>query len=99
MSIPNEKDKNRQGSSGRPGTKFLEKPGTESDAAKEDQFGDEGVLDQQEKPEGEEPKKEDSWKYANPNPNDPGKKAGQDKSGQKDKGNDKGGEQGMGKEE
>jgi len=107
MSNPDEKDKNRQGSTGRPGTKFLEKPASESEAQKEEaqeaaQFGDQGVLDQQEKPEGttDQEKKGDRWKAADPNPQDPAKKKmGQDKGEQKPEGDDQAGEEGMGKEE
>jgi len=101
MSTPDKKDKNRQGSPGRPGTKFMERPTTQSGAGKDEaqegsQFGEEGVLDQQEKPTGEETKGD---RYSAPKPQEPGKKTDRDKGGQKDEGNDKDSEQGMGKEE
>ena len=113
MTDPKEKDKNRQGSSGRPGTKFMARPGSESNAGKDQgQFGDEGLLDQQEAgaegQTGNEEQKGDNWKYANPNQLDPNKKSKQDKGqtgsdsnkGSKEQQSDQwGGQQSMGKEE
>ncbi|HLY75034.1 MAG TPA: hypothetical protein VKU80_13015 [Planctomycetota bacterium] len=112
MTNPNEKGKNRQGSSGRPGTKFMERPGSKSDAGKDQgQFDDEGLIDQQEAGgEGQTAKEEpkgDTWKYATPSQQDPSKKSDQDKGqsgrnpnkgGQKQQGDQGGGQQSTGKE-
>jgi hypothetical protein len=113
MTNPKGKDKNRQGSSGRPGTKFMERPGSESDAGKDQgHFGDEGLLDQQEAgaegQTGKEEQKGDNWKYANPKQQDPIKRSNPDKGqtgrdpnkgSQKQEGDQWGGQQSMGKEE
>ena len=69
MNNPKDKGKNRQGSSGRPGTKFMERPGVESDAGK-----DEGQIS----PTGEDLKGE-NWKVAGPKPKGPNQKTDKDK--------------------
>jgi len=97
MSNPDEKDKKRKGSSGRPGTKFMERPGVESDAGKDE------AQEQAEfaEPEGmtEEEKEGDRWNAAGPRPKEPGKKSDQDEDSGKEEGKDQEGEEGMGKEE
>ncbi|HEV3027870.1 MAG TPA: hypothetical protein VG457_09875 [Planctomycetota bacterium] len=109
MSSPNEKDKNRQGSTGRPATKFIERPRSESDAGKDqDPSGKQDLLDQLEKesesPSGSETPKKGSWDFAHPKEQDPKKKSDPEKkqpdrdpskSGQKPQS----GHEGMGKEE
>jgi hypothetical protein len=111
MTNPNEKDKNRRGSSGRPGTKFMERPGSGSDAGKDPgQFDTDSLVGQEKGTEGQtsEEKAGDNWKYANPKPLDPKKQTDQDKgqsgrdtdkAGQKQQSDQGGEQQSMGKEE
>ncbi len=99
MSNPDEKDKNRQGTSGRPGTKFMERPGSESDAGKDTgQFGDEAREGPEQTTEGQtgDQKKGDNWKYAAPNQEDPNKKKSDQDKDQSGRDSTKGGQQGMG---
>jgi len=111
MSNPDEKDKNRQGSSSRPGTKFMERPGSDTDAGKDTgQFGDEDQPGQGQTTEGQtgEEQQGNSWKYGSPDTQDKNKKTDQDKGqsgrdfqkgGQKQQGSQDGGQKDMGKDE
>ena len=109
MTDPNEKDKNRQGSSGRPGTKFMERPGSESDAGKDEgQFGTEsqyGEGQQEGQTYGEGQGQAGGEKFGQEK-QDPTKKKdwsqggqGGQQGGQKKQGGQGGSEQSMGKEE
>src|SRR5258708_12307032 len=76
MSNPKGKNRNRQGSSGRPSTKFMERPPAESGAGKDvGRFGEQDTTEAQ---SGED-LKGDNWKVASPKPRDPTQKTLQNK--------------------